>query len=125
MDDAQNDDFVMQHLKEDCIRKATKDGAADLAVNAREAQRQLLDTFDRALNFGGEVLSKAWTPCFVPVSTGEKLTLSLRADDEPKTHYSPLSFLRTSSHGIPEAGSARCSLKRRSSSAACSGLSGN
>src|SRR5262245_45893610 len=122
MHNTKNNDFVFQYAVEHCVWKAAQDCAPDLPVHTRVCERALGDGHDRDVHFCTEKCSKSRSARFVPVACLEKLCLGLGPKDEPQNQAPSLSLRRTSTHGTAELGSARCSLRRRSSSAACSGL---
>jgi hypothetical protein len=107
-------------------RKPLQTNYASLLTSLRESFWICLRTFQRALELQAKFLSQAWALVFIPDSGFSEFETSLWFVSDPQTHFQPkrsLSSASTCSKGIPPCGLASKLARRRSSSAACSGVS--
>ncbi len=98
---------------------------SSLLTNFWEAFRIGFRTLQSVICFQKEFLSQTWAPLFIPNGCLVIFNPCSRFENEPETHFQPnrlLSSALTCSQGIPSCGLASKSARRRSSSAACSGV---
>jgi hypothetical protein len=117
---ADHDHLISNHGEVQPVRKSRYQSSTFLAMNLREAEGKRGHSGQKLVEGCTKLAPKPGLAVFVPSFGIEQLPLGLRAEDDRSTHRPPLNFFRTSSQGIAVEGSASCSARRRSNSAACS-----
>lgn len=106
----------------DAIGEPAEESVPHRTVHLWELLRIPLDGGDDCISRAEELRTQTAASAFVPLCRCEDLLQRDWSNNEPGSHGPNRSFRRwrASVQGIAEAGSARCSAKRRSSSARCS-----
>jgi len=106
-------------------RKSPQTNLPGLSPNHWETFRIGLRTLQRALDLQDELPPQSWALFFIPNCSLNEFEARRPFENVPAAHFQPkrwLSSALTCSQGIPSCGLASKSARRRSSSAACSGV---
>jgi hypothetical protein len=105
--------------------KSAQTNLPSLSTNFWEPFRIGLRPLQSTIYFQNKLFPQTWALSFIPNSRLIIFNTCGRFENEPETHFQPkrlLSSALTCSQGIPSCGLASKSARRRSSSAACSGV---
>ena len=118
----QDNDAVAGHAEVHRVRKPVQDRTPRFCSHQSKLHRVVGDAFDRFVQRRPELGAKPRPPTFVPVSRFQGLRFGLGTKADTTIHSRSINFRRTSSQGIEDSGRWTCSIQRRSSSAAASGV---
>jgi hypothetical protein len=118
----EHNDFLGRSGENNAIWEPAEESVPHRTVHLWKLLRIPLDGGDDCINRAEELRTQTSASAFVPLCRCEDLLQRDWSNNEPGSHAPNRSLRRwrASAHGIAEAGSARCSVNRRSSSARCS-----
>ena len=120
--DRQYHDVLPRQTEIDGVGKPFQNGSSRFPVYHRVHQWVGDNPIDCLFQGCSELATESAPPALVPIPRLNGFGLSLRPEVDASPHSRSSSFRRTSSQGTAESGPSTCSLHRRSSSAASSGL---
>jgi hypothetical protein len=106
-------------------RKPSQSNLSSLTTDLWKLFRIGLRAVQRVLDLSGKLTPQTWPLFFIPNNGLNKFETCWRFENAQPVHFQPNRLLRsalTCSQGIPACGLASKSARRRSSSAACSGV---